>query len=490
MKKLIKKLMPKFILSGYHKFLAVFSAFVYGHPSEKMTVIGVTGTNGKSTTVWLIAKALESSGLKVGATSTVLFKVADKEWLNDKKMTMLGRFQLQKLLKRMVDAGCKYAVIEVSSEGIKQYRHIGINFDYAVFTNLTPEHIESHGGFENYKKAKGELFKHLKNQKNKKSSFAKASEDGLKNQEIKKTTIINIDDEHSSYFLDFPAEKKITFGIEKKNADFMARDIAVSLAGTSFEVSIPSELDQVRLRMKIIGAFNVYNALPAIAIGLNEGISIENIKSGLEKVTNVPGRMEFISEGQPFTVIVDYAPEPASMAKLYETVKQLIKNQEINKSINQKNETSKEPVNQFPPKADAPMAQTKIIHVLGSCGGGRDKARRPILGKMAGENADIVIVTNEDPYDDDPMQIINEVADGALSVVSEKNRHGINSAHSHRVYKILDRKEAIEKALSLAQAGNLVLITGKGAEQRMAVAGGRYIPWDDREIVREYLRAN
>ncbi len=153
MKTLIKKIIPRQLLSQYHKFMARFASFYYGNPSRKMIVIGVTGTNGKSTTVELIARVLEGGGHKVGFTSTVAFKVADKEWLNNKKMTMLGRFQLQKLLYRMVKTDCKYAVIETSSQGIDQYRHVGINYDYAVFTNLTPEHLEAHGGFNKLQKS-------------------------------------------------------------------------------------------------------------------------------------------------------------------------------------------------------------------------------------------------------------------------------------------------------------------------------------------------
>src|SRR3989338_8208805 len=158
----IKKLTPPKVLDKYHKSLALGSKFAYGNPSEKMIVIGVTGTNGKSTTVMMIAKILEEAGYKVGATSTAWFKIADREWLNDKKMTMLGRGELQKMLRAMVRAGCRYAVIETSSEGIKQHRHLGINYDVAVFTNLTPEHLEAHGSLDNYKKAKEQFFAKLK----------------------------------------------------------------------------------------------------------------------------------------------------------------------------------------------------------------------------------------------------------------------------------------------------------------------------------------
>src|SRR3989339_1455973 len=226
-KSLIKKIVPRFVLNFYHKSMALLAAFVYSNPSDKLIVVGVTGTNGKSTTVALIAKTLEASGAKVGATSTVSFKVADKEWMNNKKMTMLGRFQLQKLLKQMVDAGCTYAVIETSSQGIEQYRHLGVNYDYAVFTNLTPEHIEAHGGFENYKRAKGRLFEHLTRKARKQRgegqrAKSKGQKQGqglkIKDQkitEVGKIIIANVDDEYADYFFSFKADKKIGFTVRK-----------------------------------------------------------------------------------------------------------------------------------------------------------------------------------------------------------------------------------------------------------------------------------
>ncbi|KKR05187.1 MAG: UDP-N-acetylmuramyl-tripeptide synthetase [Parcubacteria group bacterium GW2011_GWC2_39_14] len=432
LKSLIRKLVPENLINLYHKYLAVLSAQLYGNPSDKMIVIGVTGTNGKSTTVALIAKTLEAGGYRVGYTSTVGFKVADKEWLNNKKMTMLGRFQLQKLLKQMVEAGCRYAVIETSSQGIVQSRHLGINYDYVVFTNLTPEHIEAHGGFENYKNAKGELFKHLTERPWKK----------IEGKHIKKTIVANMDDEHSAYFLSFPADKKLTYSDHDHSGNIFANNIQVTNTGTSFNIGLTT------INLQLLGAFNVYNALVSVTIALEEGIELQKIKQGLEAVPVIPGRMELINEGQDFTVLVDYCPEPYSMRKMYETIVLLKKN--------------------------------KIIHVFGSCGGGRDVARRPILGKLVGEKADIAIVTNEDPYDDNPETIIDQVVAGAVEAGKAVNQN---------LYKIINRQEAIEKALNLAQIGDLVLVTGKGAEQAMAVAGGKHIPWDDREVIREVLKS-
>jgi UDP-N-acetylmuramoyl-L-alanyl-D-glutamate--2,6-diaminopimelate ligase len=344
-------------------------------------------------------------------------------------MTMLGRFKTQKFLSDCVKAGCHYAIIETSSEGIKQYRHLGINYDIAVFTNLTPEHLESHGSFENYKKVKGELFKHLTQRPRKK----------INGRLIEKIIIANRDDANADYFLNFKADKKLAFSINQLSS-FQATDIKLESNGTIFSI------DNKVYRTNLLGKVNIYNSLAAIAVAKTQNIIDEKIKTALIKYRGVPGRFEFIDEGQPFKVMVDYAPEPESMKHLYETL--------------------------------GLFKFNKIIHVLGSCGGGRDKARRPILGKLAGEKADVVIITNEDPYDDNPQQIIDDVAAGAINVGKILNEN---------LFKILDRKEAIKKALSLTQANDLVLITGKGSEQFICVAKGKKIPWDDRRAVKELL---
>lgn len=439
---LIKKIIPKSlfkILSPYyHKTLSYMARFLYRNPSNKMIIVGVTGTNGKSTTVHLAAKILEARGDKTGEASTVFFKVGNRGWLNDKKMTMLGRFSLQKLLKDMTDNGCKYAVIETSSEGIRQFRHLGINYDIVVFTNLTPEHIESHGGFENYKKAKLELFRHLEKSKHKKI-------DGKK---IEKIIVANLDDKYSNVFLNFKVDKKIGFTLFGEDSDIKADEIIkgenkeVSGEGSSFDVK------GVRIKLKLLGEFNIYNALAGIAVGQGLNFNIREIKKELEKIEEMEGRMELIKAGQNFNIVVDYAPEPESLRQAYSAILKIRK------------------------------SNGKIIHVLGSCGGGRDVARRPILGKLAGEKADYVIVTNEDPYDDDPMQIINDVASGAIKTGKEMDKN---------LFKILDRRKAIRKALTLARDNDLILITGKGSEQAMCVARGEKIPWDDRRVVREEL---
>ncbi len=441
MKRLLKKLVPGGVLDRYHLALAKLSAARYGRPSERMTVVGVTGTNGKSTVCAMTARVLEEAGYRVGFTTTVSFKVAEKEWLNDTKMTMLGRFRLQALLADMVAAGCDYAVVETSSEGIKQHRHAGIHYDAAVFTNLTPEHIESHGGFENYKKAKGELFAKLGRDPAKK----------LKGKPVPKVIVANLDSPHGEYFLSFRANKKYGFlregggGGEKRLAEWplavvKALDVKLEPHGSTFVVR------GVPFRLNMPGAFNVENALAAIAYGLSQGVGLETMAAGLAKLPGVPGRLEYVDAGQDFAAIVDYAPEPESFRKLYEVV--------------------------------GTLRKKRVIHVLGSTGGGRDRDRRPVLGALAAKGADVVIVTNEDPYDDDPTSIIEDVAAGARAE---------GKADGRDLFTIVDRGEAIAKAVALAAPGDLVLLTGKGAEQAMCVGNGKKIPWDDRAKLREAI---
>lgn len=436
MKSRLKKIIPPGALNRYHQAMAIVANWLYGRPSEKMIVIGVTGTNGKSSTVWLIAKILEAAGYKVGATSTAMFKIADREWLNDQKMTMLGRLALQKILKQMLKAGCQYAVVETSSEGIKQHRHWGINYDVAIFTNLTPEHLEAHGSFDQYKQAKLKLF----------AKIGRSRKKQLDGRKITKTIIVNGDDQYSQEFLAFPADQKIRFGLGSSALDLRAEEIKFTSDGVSFELA------GNRFVAPLLGRFNIYNSLAAISAARSQGVDWAVCQRALKAIEGIPGRLEFIEEGQNFQVMVDYAPEPESLRQLYQTISdhQLV-------GPNQ-----------------------KIIQVLGSCGGGRDKSRRPVLGRLAGDRADYVIVTNEDPYDDDPVEIIDAVADGALAVGKTLDKN---------LFKIWERREAIIKALNLARAGDLVLLTGKGCEQAICVAGGKKIPWDERQVVREEIRS-
>ena len=290
-KSIIKKFIPEQFISLYHLIFAALAAFYYGWPSKKMIVIGITGTKGKASAANFIWSVLTAGGHKTGLIGTANIKISEIEMLNKYHMTMPGRFILQKLLRQMADAGCEFVIVETTSEGIKQWRHFGIFYDVAIFTNLTPEHLEAHGNsFEKYKEAKGKMFKIIKNGKRK----------IINGKEIKKIIIVNYDDPHKEYFLNFPADKKINFGT-KEGADFQSDKIRNTGEGLEFLVgSTPYQIN-------ISGKFNVYNALPAVAIGSVFGVSSEQIQGGLKSLKNIPGRMEKIDEDQDFTVFVYYA---------------------------------------------------------------------------------------------------------------------------------------------------------------------------------------
>jgi len=443
-KEIIKKFLPKSFLLFYHKVLAYLADFFYNHPSSKLIVIGVTGTAGKSTTVNLIGKILEEAGLKVGLTTTMNFKIGEKEWINKTKMTMPGRFFMQKILKEMVKANCQYAIIETSSEGILQFRHLGIDYDIAVFTGLHPEHIEAHGSFENYKKAKGKLFEKLEKRKEK----------FIDGKRIKKVIVVNLDDENADYFLSYKADEYYGYSLNSKSQIpnpkkiqnlkikiFKAENIKLADDGSSFTV------DGVDFKINLLGEFNIYNCLASIAVALSQNIDLKICQRALEKIKFLPGRMEIVVE-KPFKVIVDYAHTPKELENVYQFVKFKLKNQ-----------------------------KSKIIGVLGSAGGGRDKWKRPVLGEIASQYCDFIILTNEDPYDEDPDQILSEIKTGILN-----SQFPISN-----LFEILDRREAIRKAISLAKENDIVIITGKGSEPWICVAHGKKIPWDDRKVVKEEL---
>ncbi|HOI59694.1 MAG TPA: UDP-N-acetylmuramoyl-L-alanyl-D-glutamate--2,6-diaminopimelate ligase [Candidatus Pacearchaeota archaeon] len=396
----IKKYIPKFIFKLYHYFLAFLGALIYGFPSSKLKVIGITGTNGKSTTANICFKVLEKAGFKVALASSISFKIANEEKVNDLKMTMPGRFKIQQFLKEAILKKCDYAIIEVTSEGIEQFRHKFINFDIAIFTNLSKEHIESHGGFDNYKEAKGKFFK-----------------------EVKGIHILNKDDPYFEYFNSFKANKKITYSI-LDNADVQAKNILTDGNHSEFEIK------DVKFNTKLLGEFNIYNIMAAIALGLSQGIDLEICKKGIEKVEGIPGRMQKIIE-EPFSVFIDYAFTPNALEKVY-------------KYLN------------------------PTIAVLGACGGGRDKWKRPVLGELAHKYAKYIIITNEDPYDEDPQKIIDEVGEKAPNCI-----------------KIFDRREAINKALSLAKKGDTVIITGKGSETCIMWKNGKREDWNEKQVILE-----
>ena len=486
----IKKLIPAWALDRYHRAFALGSAAFYGFPSRKLTVIGVTGTNGKSSVVWLLARMLEEGGLKVAASSSIEFQVGETRFENKEKMTMPGRGRLQKLLADAVRAGCTHAVVEVTSEGITQHRHEGIDFDVAVFLNLAPEHIERHGSYEAYRKAKEELFKELRQPKSRSGSApgglrgptwghrgttpralrgrtprsrtsvagqtpphpsvalregGRGTHRSLRNPKAQKIIVVNIADSEAAHFLQYPADTYIGFRTEYQNAAAVlprgskvavARNMRVSPHGIRFT------FDGVRFVSPLRGATNVENLLACAAIARELGVKLEDAARAAKAFGDIPGRLERIENKRGMTVIVDYAHTPSALERVYQTL-----------------------------HGDA----RRMICVLGSAGGGRDHWKRPKLGKLAGRFCTIAIVTDEDPYDEDPQAIRKAVLDGIENVGQAK------------ALDIADRREAIQVALKEARPGDTVVITGKGSESWMVVAGGKKVPWDDRKVVREEL---
>ncbi len=427
----LKKLVPPSWLQAYHYSLARLAAFRYGYPSRKLIVIGVTGTNGKTTVSYLTAKALEASGFQTGCTSTAVIKIGKQEALNDLKMTMPGRFYIQKQLRAMLDAGCRYVVVETSSQGLIQHRHVGIEYDIAVFTNLTPEHIEAHGGFENYQRAKRVLFEYLATRKPK-TLFGKP---------IPKVAVINADSEYGDYYAQTPGLQKVHWFSTTTNKGLVATNIQLNGEGSDFEV------EHQHVHTQLPGAYNVSNALAALAVCKALDVPLPEAAGLIANVDVVPGRFQFVRAGQPWKVVVDYAPEPESLKQIYRALKL--------------------------------VPHARLIHVLGSCGGGRDIARRPVLGQMAGETADIVIVTNEDPYDDNPTEIMTHVAEGAV---------GAGKQEGESLFLIEDRAQAIKKAMQLAQTNDLVLLTGKGAETWICGPNGQKTPWNEAQVAHDAIQ--
>lgn len=415
------------IFSLYHYVLSFIGALVYGFPSRKMTVIGVTGTKGKTSTCNILTHILSTSGYKTGMATTVNFRIGDKTWVNASKQTMLGRFQLQKLLRDMVKSGCAYAVVETSSEGILQYRHRFIDYDMAVFTNLSPEHIERHGSFENYRAAKVKLFEQVARKR-------------------RGTAVINLDDPAAEYFLRPKATNKYGYGVNvdqvflgEKIERWTIGNMRLSPAGSEFSWG------NNEIKMPLIGLPNVMNAAAAATTAVALNVPEEKIISALKTVRPIPGRMEVLQSPRGFTVVIDYAHEPASLEAIYRIVKL------------------------FQPQ--------RLIGLLGSQGGGRDQWKRKAMGEVAARYLNEVVVTNEDPYDDDPLEIVNQVALGIKNAgFKEENIH-----------KIVDRREGIGFALSLAKPGDAVVLTGKGGEVWMCVKDGEKIPWDERKITEELL---
>jgi UDP-N-acetylmuramoyl-L-alanyl-D-glutamate--2,6-diaminopimelate ligase len=423
------KKIKKLIFTPYHYLVPTISSFMYGRPSNKMIIIGITGTKGKTSAANYIWSVLEAAGHKTGLMGTANIRIGQEETMNPYHMTMPGKNIIQSLLKKMLTSGCEYAIVETTSEGIKQWRHKAINYDVVIFTNLSPEHLDAHGSFENYKKAKGQLFNILETLSKKK----------IKGVKIPKTIIANVDDQEAEYFLSFKADKKITFGILNA-ADVQAKQIKLLPFSSEFTVN------DLNYKLNLPGEFNIYNALVAISVAKNFNLPQSAIEKGVADLRSIPGRMEKIEAGQNFITLVDYAHEEKSMMAAL--------------------------------TAARAMTNGKVIVLLGAEGGGRDKAKRPAMGRVAAELADYVVVSNVDPYEDDPKSIIEDIA------VAVETNGKINETN---LFRVPDRTAGITKALALASKDDVVLITGKGAEQFITIGGTRS-PWDDRQVVKEELK--
>lgn len=406
------------IRSTYHFTLALAAALWYGFPSRNMTVIGVTGTKGKTSTVELLHEILTVGGYQTASSSSLCFQIGDEIKLNDLKMTMPGRFFLQRFLYEAKKAGCRYVVLEVTSQGIMQHRHRFIRFDTALLTNIAPEHIEAHRGFENYVAEKRKLFRAVP------ASGA---------------VILNRDDAQSPAFAaDASARTKIWYGrgsVELPDRRLIVKSVSYAAAGISFVI------DGVCFRSSLQGEFNLSNILAALAAGMRYQVSLKDMARAVKRVSGITGRMEYVQR-QPFAVIADYAHTPDSQRAVYETLQH---------------------------------DYQRLICVFGATGGGRDMWKRPEFAKIAERFCETVVLTNEDPYDEDPEKILDQI------------QEGFSDGFMPCVVRILDRKAAIREAVSRAREGDAVIITGKGGEPWMMGPAGTKIPWDDRQIAREAL---
>lgn len=409
----IEKIIPKKVYSFfqpyYHFLLALLGAIIYRFPSSKLIVIGVTGTKGKSTTTQMIYEILKNSGKKCALINTIEFRIGEKRERNYFKMTTPGRFFLQKFLRKAVSEGCTHAVIEISSESTLQYRHRFLYLDGFVFTNLSPEHIERHGSYENYRNAKVEIAKRC-------ASSGKE----------KRILVANKDDKETPYFRIAGFTKEILFSLNdvkpiKQNGD------ETTFSWRGHDISL-----------HVLGIFNVENALAALETSRAFGIDTKNASEAMSAFNGSQGRMQTMSEGQNFKVIVDYAHTPDSIQKVLET-----------------------------------FAGKRRIVVFGATGGGRDKWKRSEMGKVASANADEIILTNDDPYDEDPQKIIEDILKGV----------SIN-----KVRTILDRRLAIREALKSANRDSVVLILGKGTDPYLMEANGKKTPWSDEDVVTQELK--
>jgi len=399
-----------------------------------MRIVGVTGTDGKTTTTFLTSVALEAGGAITGLMGTVDFKIAGRMWANDSRQSTPEAPEVQALLRDMAEAGCTYAVIEATSHALsaRWNRLAGSAFDVAVLTNVTQEHLDFHGTVEQYRRDKARLFEMLAEFNDAAAPFKQ-----------RKIAIVNADDPHHRMFLDAApvSAERLTYAVHA-HADVRAEDVRSTRDGLRFRVTTPWDAADARLRLT--GDFNVWNALAALTVACAEGVPLERCLAALERVPGVRGRMERIEAGQPFTVLVDYAHTPGAFEKLFRIVR--------------------------------PLTEGQVIAVFGSAGE-RDRAKRPLQGEIAGRFCDLVIVTDEDPRLEDRAAIIAEIAAGAEAV---------GKRIGETCLCIPDRALAIRTAFAYARPGDIVLLLGKGHEGSI-IYGTTPVPWDEAAEARRAL---
>jgi UDP-N-acetylmuramoyl-L-alanyl-D-glutamate--2,6-diaminopimelate ligase len=415
---------PQLRVPDSHLAAAIVADVFYRHPSTKLSVIGVTGTNGKTTVTHLIERILRDAGHKTGLIGTLGSRIdgRTREGVN----TTPEAVQLQSLLAEMVDAGCDYAVMEVSSHALEERRVAGTRYHVAVFTNLTQDHLDYHKTMDNYRAAKGKLFSRLGN------SYGDTPHQSA-------YAVLNADDPASTYMREQTVVETVTYGIEQA-ADVRAEDVHIAPDGARFRVrSFAGDAD---VHLRLTGRFNVYNALAAFSVGLIEGISPAAIAASLGAVPGIPGRLEAVEAGQPFTVLVDYSHTPDSVQNALLTVRE--------------------------------FAKGRVICVVG-CGGDRDKTKRPLMAETACRYADWTILTSDNPRTEDPEAILDDMEAGVRDF-------------SDRYERITDRQEAIERAIQLAAPDDVVLIAGKGHETYQIIGHTKH-PFDDRAVARAAIAA-
>jgi len=405
---------PQITVKNTRKAMAEMAAAFYGYPQREMLMLGVTGTNGKTSTTYMVKAIAEQAGKKVGIIGTIRNMIGQESLHTDR--TTPESVDLFRLLRTMADARVDIVMMEVSSHALEQYRVHGIKFDAALFTNLTQDHLDYHKTFENYLAAKKILFKNAKK------------------------AIVNVDDPYADRILEDLTIPVMTFGVRDR-ADFVSSDIDITTRGVTFDLHTPA--GDCRMNLPIPGLFSVFNAMGAVGLAQSIGIRLDCIKAGLESMTSVSGRLEPVTAGMnvPFSVFIDYAHTPDALENVLKTVRE--------------------------------FAKRRVICVFG-CGGNRDRAKRPIMGEVAGRFSDLAVVTSDNPRNENPMDIIDTIVEGV-------KRSGAN-------YVVIEsRKEAIDHALSLAEKDDVVLIAGKGHENYQEINGTKY-HFDDKEIVEELLK--